>query len=225
MSLDQILRDLAAGEGPLTWLLALPLPLLAPTLIAAFVVGTLLLISHGSFAMAAGLLLGPQLGLPVAIIGALLSMLLSMLISRSVLRPMLLARMSSNPTFPFIDNALAKGAVRWNVLLRLAPIIPFGLENLLVPLARIPTITYLASSLLAMLPSLVLYVFAGHALPTTIEQGLEPFAIEPLSSLKFALRAIAFVALFLLIFTFGLAIRQALHAAEHAKLSHKPSSP
>lgn len=110
--------------------------------------------------LAAGALFGVLRGTIVVFIGAALGALLSFLIARYLARDWVAARVHSDPRFAAIDRAIAAQGRRVVFLLRLSPVIPFGLLNYALGLTQVRATDFMIASL-GMLPGTLLYVYSG----------------------------------------------------------------
>lgn len=84
---------------------------------------------------------------------------LTMLAARHLLRQRLEGKYPKQ--LDTLNRGLAKSPVNYMLSLRLAPIIPFVLFNLLAGVTRLPASTFLWTSFVGMLPGTALYVYAG----------------------------------------------------------------
>jgi uncharacterized membrane protein YdjX (TVP38/TMEM64 family) len=88
--------------------------------------------------------------------------LLTMLFARHVLRGPVHRRLGDR--LDEVNTKIEKNEIAYLLGLRLAPVIPFVLFNLLAGLTRVRSWTFLWTSFLGMLPGTALYVNAGHEL-------------------------------------------------------------
>ncbi|MDX1667913.1 MAG: VTT domain-containing protein [Limnobacter sp.] len=85
--------------------------------------------------------------------------LVTMLVARHAFRSHL--EYKYRPTLDKINAGLNRSPISYLLSLRLAPVIPFVLFNILAGLTRLKSSTFFWTSLLGMLPGTVLYVHAG----------------------------------------------------------------
>jgi uncharacterized membrane protein YdjX (TVP38/TMEM64 family) len=134
-----------------------------------YVLGTLLFFPGSLLTLGAGFLYGLGPGLLVVVPGSVLGAALAFLLGRTVLRGPIARRMQKHPRFLAVDEAVAQEAFRVVLLLRLSPIVPFTLLNYGLGVTRVPFGTYLAASVLGMLPGTVLYVYLGTLLTSAAQ--------------------------------------------------------
>lgn len=134
-----------------------------------FVATALLALPASVLTLGAGFVYGPWAGTllvsPVSVAAALVAFLLA----RSALRPRIERRLGTSPRLRAIDEAMARGGARIVLLLRLSPIIPYGLLNYALGLTRVGPGAYAAASFVGMLPATVLYVYAGSVARSAAE--------------------------------------------------------
>ncbi len=128
--------------------------------------GTYVLVTALSFpgaavmTLLAGALFGPLLGLGIVSIASTLGSLLAFLTSRFVLRDFLLKKFRKQ--FQTIDINIEKDGAFYLATLRLVPVFPFFIVNLVMGLTKIPALTFTWVSMLGMLPGTAVFVFAGR---------------------------------------------------------------
>jgi uncharacterized membrane protein YdjX (TVP38/TMEM64 family) len=98
-------------------------------------------------------------------LGALLTLLAARFLFRESVELRFAAKLDE------INRGIEKNEVVYLLSLRLAPIIPFVVFNLLAGLTRVKPWTFLWTSFLGMLPGTVLYVNAGHELSKVSRLG------------------------------------------------------
>lgn len=113
-------------------------------------------------ALLAGAQFGPVTGTIIISFASTLGATLAMLSSRYLLRDALAQRYQKQ--MQAINRGIDKDGAYYLFALRLTPLFPFFLINLLMGLTRIPLMTYWWVSQLGMLPGTVLYINAGRAL-------------------------------------------------------------
>jgi pyruvate/2-oxoglutarate dehydrogenase complex dihydrolipoamide dehydrogenase (E3) component/uncharacterized membrane protein YdjX (TVP38/TMEM64 family) len=112
--------------------------------------------------LAAGALFGPLLGTVIASFASSLGATLAMLASRYVLRDSVQQRFGTQ--LAGVNQGLAKDGAFYLFSLRLIPLVPFFVLNLLMGLTTIKTRTYYWVSQLGMLAATFVYVNAGTQL-------------------------------------------------------------
>lgn len=114
----------------------------------------------------AGLVLGWVLGAMAVVLGATLGATLLFLATRLALADFFRARAGT------ALNRMAKGfredAVSYMLFLRLAPVFPFTLVNVVPAILGVPLKIYLPTTLLGIIPGTVAYAFAGEGLRSIV---------------------------------------------------------
>lgn len=112
--------------------------------------------------LAAGALFGFVTGAILASIGSVAGATLAFLAARFVLRDFVQRRFGAR--LRAIDEGFTREGPVYLLALRLAPVFPFFLVNLLVALTRLPARTYVLYSWIGMLPGTLVYIWAGTQL-------------------------------------------------------------
>jgi len=176
-SVETFLREL----GPVGWIVFIALYALAVTF---YVPGSVLTLLGGA-------LFGPRLGVLAVLAGAFLGMAGNWFLTRRWLRPWAQRKLEQNPRLQEVEQALSRDE-GWKLvaLLRLSPLFPFVLINLVCALtSNLRFLPYMAASA-AILPGTVLYIYIGD----TVRQGLT--LDGGLEQSQFLLRLIGVVATF-----------------------------
>ncbi len=126
-----------------------------------------------------GLLWGCLLSTAASAFGALLTMLAARHLLRSAVARRFAGRLQE------LDRGIARDGVTYMLLLRLIPVVPFVVVNLLAGLTRMRSWTFLWTSMLGMLPGTALYVNAGTHLGqmTSLESIFSPGLLASLAAL------------------------------------------
>lgn len=133
-------------------------------LYAAFYVVAALLFAPGiPLTLGAGFLFGLGRGLVLVSGASTAAAALAFLVARRFARGGVERLARRNARFAAIDRAIAREGWKVVALLRLSPLLPFGLSNYLYGLTRIRLAPYVLASWLAMLPQTALYVSLGAA--------------------------------------------------------------
>jgi signal transduction histidine kinase/uncharacterized membrane protein YdjX (TVP38/TMEM64 family) len=141
--------------------------------------------------LAGGLLFGVFLGTAAAVAGASTGALLMFLVARSTLGAVLRRRIRSNGVVARMETEVRRHAFVYLLSLRLMPVVPFALVNLVAGFVKMPLSTYLAATLLGIAPSTLIYASVGAGLGTVFDQGgaanlhilLRPQVLAPLCAL------------------------------------------
>jgi uncharacterized membrane protein YdjX (TVP38/TMEM64 family) len=138
---------------------------------ATYVVATVLLLPASLLTLGAGFAYGPLAGTllvsPVSVTAATIAFLLG----RTVARGWIAARVGRDPRFAAVDSAIEREGLKIVVLLRLSPVLPFGLLNYALGLTRVRLRDYVLGSFVGMLPATFLYVYLGSLVTTAASLG------------------------------------------------------
>lgn len=114
--------------------------------------------------LAGGALFGVWIGVPVVLISATIGATLAFWMARYLLRDAVQRRFGDR--LATVNKGLERDGAFYLFSLRLAPVFPFFLINLLMGLTTLPSITYFWVSLIGMFAGTVVYVNAGTQLAT-----------------------------------------------------------
>lgn len=136
---------------------------LAPTIFILFYTVATIFIPSTPFMALAGILFGFKYGLLYTTIGGFLSAILVFGISRKLGKDWVdqILRNKYLNLIQKYNKRLEKGGVADLILLRVAPIMPFNVLNILMGISRISLQNYILGTLLGLLPSNVLAVYFG----------------------------------------------------------------
>lgn len=182
--IETFLREL----GPVGWIVFIALYALAVTF---YVPGSVLTLLGGA-------LFGPRLGVLAVLAGAFLGMAGNWFLTRQWLRPWAQRKLEQNPRLQRLEQVLSRDE-GWKLvaLLRLSPLFPFVLINLVCALtSNLRFLAYMAASA-AILPGTILYIYIGDTVRRglTLEGGLEQS--------QFLLRVIGVAATFAVVWLVG----------------------
>jgi uncharacterized membrane protein YdjX (TVP38/TMEM64 family) len=119
-----------------------------------------------------GLLFGTLLGAALAVCGATSGSVIIFLAARTALAPLLAARAG-----PFLDRfraGLARNAFCYVVALRLIPVIPFWLVNLVPALLGVRLLPFAAGTFLGIIPAAAIYASVGAGVASVLAAGGRP---------------------------------------------------
>ncbi len=133
--------------------------------IVLFTIGTIFIPSTPLMAIA-GILFGFKYGLIYTLIGALLSSILLFVISRklgqerieSILKNKYLKHLNK------YNKRLGKGAITDLIILRIIPIMPFNILNIIMGVSKIKMRDYIAGTILGLIPSNIVIVYFGNVI-------------------------------------------------------------
>ncbi len=134
-----------------------------------YVAAAVLLLPGWILTAGAGLAYGPAWGLLLASPVSVLAATAAFGVGRSVARRWVSRKVSVDPRFAAIDEAVGRSGFRIVFLLRLSPIFPFNLLNYALGLTRVRLRDYILASLLGMLPGTFLYVYLGSLVTSASE--------------------------------------------------------
>jgi len=127
---------------------------------AVYIVAAALSLPVGAgMTLTAGAIFGRVLGTVVAAIGSTVGATLAMLSARYILADRVRNRFGER--LKTLDERLAREGAFYLFLLRIVPVVPFFVINLMMGLTRIRVVPYVVTSALGMLPVTILYVNAG----------------------------------------------------------------
>ncbi|HZH25835.1 MAG TPA: VTT domain-containing protein [Azospirillaceae bacterium] len=149
-------------------------PVLAPAaFIAAYVTVAALGLPVGVFAsLTGGFLFGMLAGAAYAVVGAAIGAMLLFLAARTALRDTL-ARWAG-PRVRKFEDGFRKDAFSYMLVLRLLPILPFWLVNLIPALLGVPLRTYVVATFLGIIPGALVYASVGNGLGAVLDAGRKP---------------------------------------------------
>ena len=132
----------------------------APAFVGVYAVATLVFVPRPALNAAAGLLLGIQEGLLLAVLGtalgAAVAFVLGRLLGRDALRPLLRGRVLTA-----LDRRFTEQGFRSVLLLRLFPGLPFQAGNYAAAFSGVRFVPYLAATALGVIPATAAYVVAA----------------------------------------------------------------
>lgn len=146
------LRDWATSVGP--WF---PLAFLG-----AHIVVTVFPFPRTAFTLAAGLLFGPVLGIPLAIAAATVSAVIALLLVRAA--GWQLHKLVSHPRVDSLDARLRERGWPAIVSMRLIPAVPFSVLNYAAGASAVRVIPYTLATLVGLIPGTSAVVILGDAL-------------------------------------------------------------
>jgi uncharacterized membrane protein YdjX (TVP38/TMEM64 family) len=146
------LRDWATSVGP--WF---PLAFLA-----AHIVVTVFPFPRTAFTLAAGLLFGPYLGVPLAVVASTVSAVVALLLVRAA--GWQLARLVRHPRIDSLDERLRSRGWPAVLSMRMIPAVPFSVANYAAGASAVRLLPYTLSTFVGLLPGTAAVVILGDAL-------------------------------------------------------------
>jgi uncharacterized membrane protein YdjX (TVP38/TMEM64 family) len=158
------------------WLLAevARLGLLAPVCYALiYAAATGLSIPGASLlTLAAGFLFGSLAGTAIVVVGATLGAIIIFLVARSALGDALRAR--AGPFIRKLEDGFRDNALSYLLVLRLIPLFPFWLVNLVPAFLGVRLGTFIVGTFFGIIPGAFVYASLGSGLGALIESGEKP---------------------------------------------------
>lgn len=140
---------------------------------AAYVLATALSLPGASlFTMTAGFLFGLVFGTVIALIAATAGAALLFAIARTSLGEMLHNRTQGK--LDGLREGFRKNAFSYLLFLRLAPVFPFWLVNLVAAFLNVPFRTFVIATLIGILPGDAVYASVGSGLGGILHRGGKP---------------------------------------------------
>jgi uncharacterized membrane protein YdjX (TVP38/TMEM64 family) len=146
------LRDWATSVGP--WF---PLAFLA-----AHIVVTVFPFPRTAFTLAAGLLFGPYLGVPLVVLASTLSAVSALLLVRAA--GWQLSRLVRHPRIDSLDARLRERGWPAVMSMRMIPAVPFSVANYTAGVSSVRVLPYTLATLVGLLPGTAAVVILGDAL-------------------------------------------------------------
>ena len=154
------LRDWATSVGP--WF---PLAFLA-----AHIVVTVFPFPRTAFTLAAGLLFGPYLGIPLAVLASTVSAVIALLLVRAV--GWQLSRLVPHPRMDSLDARLRERGWPAVMSMRMIPAVPFSVANYAAGASAVRLLPYTLPTLVGLLPGTAAVVILGDALTGNVSPML-----------------------------------------------------
>ncbi len=149
-------------------------PLLSATgFVLVYIAATALSLPGGAvLTLAGGFLFGFLPGAVYATIGATVGAVLIFLVARSALGEPLRAR--AGPWLTRMREGFNRNGLSYLLVLRLVPVFPFWLVNLVPAMLGVPLSTYTLATFLGIIPGCLVYTSVGAGLGAVFDAGEEP---------------------------------------------------
>jgi uncharacterized membrane protein YdjX (TVP38/TMEM64 family) len=154
------LRDWATSVGP--WF---PLAFLA-----AYIVVTVFPIPRTAFTLAAGLLFGPYLGIPLAVVASTASAVIALLLVRAA--GWQLSRLVRHPRVDSLDARLRERGWPAVISMRMIPAVPFSVANYAAGASAVGLLPYTLATFVGLIPGTASVVILGDALTGNVSPML-----------------------------------------------------
>lgn len=138
--------------------------------VVAYVFVTVVLGPATALTLAAGLAFGFW-GFPLVVGSATLAAAVAFLLGRYLVRRPVLAMIERDPRLESLHQAFSDEGWRIVVLLRLSPLIPYGMQNYLFSVTNIGFFPYLVATMFGIMPASALYVYIGSLGATASGEG------------------------------------------------------
>jgi uncharacterized membrane protein YdjX (TVP38/TMEM64 family) len=158
-NLDPLKEGLASFLG---WAANLG-PLGAVSLGAGYIIAVVFFFPASILTLGAGFAFGVLWGTVIVSIASTLGATLSFILGRTLLREMIEKKVSGNPKFSAVDDAVKEHGFKIVMLTRLSPAFPFNLLNYMYGLTNVRLRDYFFASWIGMFPGTVMYVYLGSA--------------------------------------------------------------
>lgn len=122
--------------------------------------------------IAAGFLFGAYQATVVVVVGATLGAVALFLAARTALRDVLMAK--AGPFVQKLEAGFQENALSYMFVLRLVPLFPFWLVNIVPALLGIPLRVYLIGTFFGIIPGTFVYALVGNGLGAVFDSGGEP---------------------------------------------------
>lgn len=117
--------------------------------------------------VAGGFLFGPWLGTACVVVAATLGVTAVFLVARSTIGNILRAK--AEPALRKMERGFQKNALSYLLVLRLIPLFPFWLVNLVPALLGVPLRTYVIGTFLGIIPGVLVFTLAGAGLGSVFD--------------------------------------------------------
>ena len=124
------------------------------------------------FTISSGFFFGPWWGPVLSIIGATLGATLSFLAARTAFAAPLRARLGG--ALHRMEQGFRKNAFSYLLFLRLVPVFPFWLVNLVSAFLDVPLTTFLLATFIGIIPAAIVYCGVGNGLGAVFDRGETP---------------------------------------------------
>lgn len=136
-----------------------------------YVVAAVLLLPGSALTLGAGFVYGIGWGTVIVFPAAVTASLLAFGIARRFARDAVQRRAVADRRFGAIDRAVGRAGFKITVLLRLSPIVPYGLLNYALGVTGVRFRDYALATTLGMLPGTIMYVYLGSLVTSATELG------------------------------------------------------
>jgi len=128
-----------------------------------YIPAALLFVPGSLLTLGAGFMFGVGVGTVAVSLGSTLGAAAAFLLGRTFARRAIEAKVSMNPRFHALDQAVKREGFKIVLLTRLSPVFPFNLLNYAFGLTQVSFRDYVLASWIGMLPGTIMYVYLGSA--------------------------------------------------------------
>jgi uncharacterized membrane protein YdjX (TVP38/TMEM64 family) len=122
--------------------------------------------------LSGGFLFGTATGGTLSVVGATIGAIGVFLAARTAIGDALARR--AGPRLKIFEAGFRRDAFSYLLVLRLVPLFPFGLVNIVSAVLGVPLRTYAAATAIGMVPGAFVYASVGAGLGAVIDRGGEP---------------------------------------------------
>lgn len=159
--------------------------------ILLYILATIAFLPGLILTLGAGAIFGLVLGSLYVFIGATLGAIAAFLVGRYVARGWVSQKISENPQFKAVEQAVGKKGFKIVFLTRLSPIFPFNLLNYLYGVTSVSFKDYAIASV-GMIPGTILYVYIGSLGGSLATLGTDTPTVNPIA--QWTVKIIGFIA-------------------------------
>jgi uncharacterized membrane protein YdjX (TVP38/TMEM64 family) len=178
---------------------------------AAFIIAGLIMLPCWPLSIIAGALWGPWWGTLLISAVSTFAATIAFLLARHLMRERMLRWLNRYRATRITHTVINRGNWRVIALLRLAPLIPFNVQNYLFGLGRVETWRYVLVTWLTMIPGEFLLVYSGYVARTGLDAIGEP---EPIAMHEWIARIGGLIVALVLVLYIAHLTRAALLEAE-----------
>uniref|UniRef100_A0A0K6SAX4 VTT domain-containing protein n=1 Tax=Chromera velia CCMP2878 TaxID=1169474 RepID=A0A0K6SAX4_9ALVE len=139
--------------------------------VLVYVIAEVLCVPALPLTASAGYLFGVTEGTLTVLLAGTAACAISFLLARTILRPRLQTMFADNPRFRAVDRVVQKESFKVILILRLSPLLPFGISNYLYGLTSVEFIPYILASVVGFIPGTLGYVYSGQLSHQVLSTG------------------------------------------------------
>lgn len=144
--------------------------------VALYALATIALVPASWLTLGAGAVWGPWVGIALVWPGAVIGATGAFALGRTALRETVAARVAARPRLAAVEQALGRRGATLALLLRLSPVVPFGVLNYALGMTPLTLGRFVLSTAVGILPGTFLYVYLGSTVPdlAALAEGRAP---------------------------------------------------